>query len=52
VVDHYAKLGFAKIDEEQSGMTRWELALENAQAISELMKIISHGFATQQESLA
>ena len=52
VVDHYAKLGFAKIDEEQSGMTRWELALENAQPISEPMKIISHGFATQQESLA
>jgi FkbH-like protein len=26
VVDHYAKLGFAKVAEEPSGLTDWELA--------------------------
>jgi hypothetical protein len=27
VVDHYAKLGFTKVGEEESGLTRWELSL-------------------------
>jgi FkbH-like protein len=52
VVDHYEKLGFVKVDEEESGKTRWELAVENAKPISEPMRVISHGFALPEETLA
>jgi FkbH-like protein len=44
VVDHYAKLGFAKIAEEVSGLTRWELAIEGASPESAPMKIVLHGY--------
>ena len=45
VVDHYSKLGFAKISEEASGLTRWELLVEGAEAQIAPMKVISTGFA-------
>ena len=32
VVDHYAKLGFTKVGEEESGLTRWELPVDGADA--------------------
>jgi len=41
VIDHYAKLGFAKVREEESGLTRCELIVEGAQPESAPMKIVS-----------
>jgi len=53
VVDHYAKLGFAKVAEEDSGFTRWELLVEGAAPESAPMKVLSQGFmATKKELLA
>jgi FkbH-like protein len=51
VVDHYAKLGFTKVDEEDSGLTRWELAVEGAEPESAPMKIVSQGFAAAGKRL-
>lgn len=45
VIDHYAKLGFTKVGEEKSGLTRWELLVKEAGAQSAPMKVVSHGFA-------
>jgi FkbH-like protein len=45
VADHFARLGFAKVEEEVSGKTRWELLVENADPESAPMKVSSHGFA-------
>jgi FkbH-like protein len=42
VVDHYARLGFTKVAEEDSGLTRWELAVQGADPESAPMKV-SHG---------
>jgi FkbH-like protein len=54
VVDHYAKLGFAKAGEEETGLTCWELLVEGANPQSAPMKVVSQGFAVSQikESLA
>ena len=52
VVDHYAKLGFTKVAEEDSGATRWELLVEGAEPESAPMKVVSQGFATYREKLA
>ena len=49
VVDHYAKLGFKKVAEEESGLTRWELDVEGAAPESAPMKVVSQGFATPEE---
>jgi FkbH-like protein len=43
VVDHYAKLGFTKLEEESSGLSRWELLVEGAERESTPMKVVSHG---------
>jgi FkbH-like protein len=51
VIDHYAKLGFTKVLEEGSGLTRWELLVEGAEPESAPMKIISQGFPTKEKSL-
>jgi FkbH-like protein len=45
VVDHYAKLGFTKVLEEDSGLTRWELDVAGTEPDSAPMKIVSQGFA-------
>jgi FkbH-like protein len=52
VVDHYAKLGFTKVGEEETGLTCWELLVEEADPESAPMKVVSHGFAVREESLA
>jgi FkbH-like protein len=52
VVDHYARLGFAKVAEEESGLTRWELVVEGAEPDSAPMKIVSHGFALRGKTFA
>ncbi|MGC9293565.1 MAG: HAD-IIIC family phosphatase [Acidobacteriaceae bacterium] len=51
VVDHYAKLGFTKVDEEVSGLTRWELLVEGAEPESAPMKVVSHGIMVAKEKL-
>ena len=51
VVDHYAKLGFSKVEEEATGLTRWVLLVEGATPESAPMKVISQGFATGAEAL-
>jgi FkbH-like protein len=50
VVDHYAKLGFTRIAEEESGLTRWELIVEGANPESAPMKVVSSGFGTVKET--
>ncbi len=53
VVDHYAKLGFTKVGEQESGLTLWELSVEGAEPDSAPMQVVSQGFATaEEESLA
>jgi FkbH-like protein len=49
VVDHYEKLGFTKVEEEASGLTRWELPVEGAAPESAPMKVVSQGFADAKE---
>jgi len=44
VVDHYAKLGFSKLGEEASGLTRWELQVDGADPEKAPMQVISQGF--------
>jgi FkbH-like protein len=53
VVDHYAKLGFTKVEEHESGFTRWELLVEGADPQGAPMKAISQGFvAAKDRSIA
>ena len=48
VVDHYAKLGFTKVEEDESGLTRWELQVEGAEPESAPMKVVSQGFLARE----
>jgi FkbH-like protein len=41
VAEHYAKLGFTKVAEEESGLTRWEMLVEGAEPESAPMKVVS-----------
>jgi FkbH-like protein len=41
VVDHYAKLGFTKTAEEESGLTRWELLVDGAEPETAPMTVVS-----------
>jgi FkbH-like protein len=53
VVDHYAKLGFQKVMEEESGLTRWGLVVAAAEPESAPMKVVSQGFgAARGQSIA
>jgi FkbH-like protein len=49
VADHYAKLGFAKVEEQVSGLTRWELLVEGVDPESAPMKVVSQGLAVANE---
>jgi predicted enzyme involved in methoxymalonyl-ACP biosynthesis len=49
VVDHYQRLGFTKVAEEESGITRWELLVAGANPEMAPMKVISNGFAVATE---
>jgi FkbH-like protein len=49
VFDHYAKLGFTPVGEDEFGMTRWELLVTGAHPESAPMSVISYGFATAKE---
>ncbi len=50
VVDHYAKLGFAKVAEDDSGLTRWELVVDGADPEKAPMQIVSRGFMPAEKS--
>jgi FkbH-like protein len=50
VVDHFAKLGFSKVEEEEFGQTRWELLVEGAEPEIAPMKTVSEGFARPELS--
>ncbi len=49
VVDHYAKLGFTRIGEESSGVTRWELIVEGVGPEPAPMKVVSTGFVDDEK---
>jgi FkbH-like protein len=51
VVDHYAKLGFNKVREGESGLTEWELLVESATDWEGLpMNVVSTGFTSAAEA--
>jgi FkbH-like protein len=45
VVDHYSKLGFTKVLENESGLTQWEFLVNGPTPESAPMKVVSHGVA-------
>jgi FkbH-like protein len=49
VVDHYAKLGFTKVREEEPGLTYWELLVEGADPASAPMRVVSRDFVKSEE---
>jgi predicted enzyme involved in methoxymalonyl-ACP biosynthesis len=51
VIDHYAKLGFTKVGEEASGLTRWEFLIKEVGPRNIPMKIVSRGFSVKRHSL-
>ncbi len=48
VADHYAKLGFTHVEQDVSGLTRWELQVEGAEPEGAPMKVVSQGFLTRE----
>jgi predicted enzyme involved in methoxymalonyl-ACP biosynthesis len=52
VVDHYAKLGFTKMGEDSSGLTRWVLMVEGPRPEPAPMKVVSTGFTSAQKANA
>ena len=51
VVDHYAKLGFTKVREEESGLTEWELIVDSTTDWEVVpMKVVSTGFTIAAET--
>lgn len=44
VVDHYENLGFTKVEEDASGVTRWEMFLADADPERAPMRVVSQGF--------
>jgi FkbH-like protein len=51
VADHYAKLGFQKIEEEASGVTRWSLPVDGPEPEHAPMKVVSLGFRNAKEAV-
>jgi FkbH-like protein len=49
VIDHYARLGFTKLQEDESGLKLWELNVEGADPERAPMKVVSQGFAEAKE---
>jgi FkbH-like protein len=48
VVDHFAKLGFAKMPDQRPGQTRWELAVDGVDPEIAPMQVVSSGFAERE----
>jgi FkbH-like protein len=52
VADHYAKLGFNKVREEESGLTEWDLPVDSTKEWEELpMIVVSTGFTMTAETV-
>ena len=49
VVDHYENLGFTKVEEDASGVTRWEMFLADADPERAPMRVVSQGFIEARE---
>jgi len=49
VVDHYARLGFTKVHEEDGGLTRWELLVDGAEPEQAPMNVVSRDFPVAAE---
>jgi FkbH-like protein len=49
VLDHYQRLGFTKVTEDLSGLTRWELLVVDADPEPAPMKVVSDGFPIVME---
>jgi FkbH-like protein len=49
VIDHYLKLGYTKVGEEDSGVTHWELQVAGAEPESVPIKVVSRGFSPARE---
>jgi FkbH-like protein len=53
VIDHYAKLGFTKLCDDEAGFSRWEFLVKDTHPMSAPMSVVSRGFvATKERSLA
>lgn len=52
VLDHYAKLGFTKVHEDETGLTRWELLVDAAAPEAAPMRVVSQGFESWENQLA
>jgi FkbH-like protein len=51
VVDHYPRLGFSRVGEEESGLTKWELLIERATGWQTVpMEVVSTGFPIAAEA--
>jgi FkbH-like protein len=51
VTGHYARLGFTKVSGEASGLTRWELLVNEEGPESAPMKVVSRGFSGKRPPL-
>jgi len=52
VADHYCKLGFNKVREEESGISEWDLIVDSTVGCETLpMNVVSTGFEIAAESL-
>ena len=49
VIDHYSKLGFTKVAEDDTGVTCWELLVDGADPESAPMRVVSQGFSAVGE---
>jgi FkbH-like protein len=49
VIDHYSKLGFTKVDEDEIGTTHWQLLVDDPEPESAPMKVASEGFESIRE---
>ena len=50
VVDHYAKLGFTKVGDDGSGLTRWQLPVDAAPRERAPMSVVSEHFSTSHST--
>jgi FkbH-like protein len=51
VIDHYARLGFTKVHEDESGVARWELLVEGVNLETAPMKVVELGFEAKDGAL-
>ena len=50
VIDHYAKLGFTKIAEDDSGITQWEFSAQDTEPEAAPMKVVVQGLAEREST--